>query len=91
MTRRRRCGMLPLIMALPRIIVRIEVSTDAFAKVQRVTEHGGRTQLMVMSRLVEWVADQDEEIIGAILGSHLDGRQGTAAKLIIDRMRKPRG
>jgi hypothetical protein len=43
-----------------------------------------------MSRLVEWVADQDDELIGAILGSHLDGRQGAAAKLIIDRMRKGR-
>jgi hypothetical protein len=73
---------------MSRVIVRIEVSADAFAKVQRVTERGGRTQLVVMSRLVEWVADQDEEIIGAILGSHLDGRRGAGAKLIADRMLK---
>ena len=53
-----------------------------------MTARGGRTQLIVMSRLVEWVAGQDEEIIGAILGRQFDGRRGTAAKLIVDRMRK---
>ena len=70
----------------PRIIVRIELSPAAAAKLSAIWKRHGCTQLSALSRLVEWYAAQPQDIRSAIIGWTADHRKST--DLIIQQMLK---
>lgn len=52
----------------PRIIVRIELTPNAKARLNECTDKAGMTQVAMLSRLVEWFANQ--------IGPNPSGRGG---------------
>lgn len=51
----------------PRITVRIELTQNAKDKVEQIAEHRGMTQSALLTRLVEWFANQDGKLQGIVL------------------------
>jgi hypothetical protein len=56
-----------------RIIMRIELSSEAKRRFENMPDVLGMTQLAVTSRLVEWFLDQNEELQASILGLYPAG------------------
>jgi hypothetical protein len=69
-----------------RIVVRIEISPAAKAKLTEVRKQNGMTQVAVMSRLIEWFAAQAPQIQSAIMGHYPSDIQAEVAKLILNKM-----
>jgi hypothetical protein len=69
-----------------RFIMRIELSAGAKQHVATLSDRHGMTQVAMMSRLVEWFADQDDLIQAAILGHYPEQIEVDVAKLILKRM-----
>src|SRR5215212_876583 len=53
-----------------RIIVRIELTPNAKSRLNDLTDKAGMTQVAMMSRLVEWFANQSDMIQAAVLGQY---------------------
>ena len=71
-----------------RIIVRIEVTKKAWEEIGRLTEKFGMTQLLMHSRMVEWLSAQPEHIRAAVLGPAPATTPETGAWLILKNMQK---
>jgi hypothetical protein len=72
----------------PHIIVRIEVTKQAWEEIGSLTEKYGMTQLAMHSRLVEWLSMQPDEVRAAVLGSVLAKTPGAVARLILKNMQR---
>ena len=53
-----------------RIIVRIELTPNAKSRLNDLTDKAGMTQVAMLSRLVEWFANQSDMIQAAVLGQY---------------------
>jgi hypothetical protein len=69
-----------------RIIVRIELTPPAKARLNEMSDRTGMTQVSLLSRLVEWFANQPEMIQGAVLGHYPKEIEADVARLILKRM-----
>ena len=69
-----------------RIIVRIELTPNAKARLNELTDKAGMTQVAMLSRLVEWFANQSDMIQAAVLGQYPLEIQSEIARLILKRM-----
>ena len=66
--------------------MRIELSAGAKPKLATLSDRHGMTQVLMMSRLVEWFADQNELVQSAIVGRYPSEIEADVAKLILKRM-----
>ena len=66
-----------------RNIMRIELSGSAKKKLETLSDHHGMTQVAMMSRLVEWMTQQDESIPGQIM---INADRALVAREILKRM-----
>lgn len=68
-----------------RIILRVELTPSAKDRLNVLTEKAGMTQVAMLSRLVEWFANQPEDIQGAVLslGNFSPGARVAIAKLLL--------
>ena len=69
-----------------RIIVRIELTPNAKQRVNDLCDKSGMTQVAMLSRLVEWFANQSDMIQAAVLGHFPMEVESDVAKLILKRM-----
>ena len=75
----------------PRIIVvRIEVTREAWARIGRLTKKLGMTQLSMHSRMVEWLSAQPDQIRAAVLQQFPVKVKGDIARLVLKNMRGAR-
>jgi hypothetical protein len=68
-----------------RIIVALQMAPAAKKAVEGLTDKHGMTQVAMMSRLVEWLADQPATIQSAVLGRVPSDAGSDVAKLIMQR------
>jgi hypothetical protein len=78
-----------------RIIMRIELTSDAKSKFEAVPEILGMTQLAVTNKLILWFLDQDEELQNSVLSLYpgevtLDVTKMALKKIISDRKKQLR-
>ena len=59
----------PNLMPLKRSIMRIQLDTGAKNRIEEICARRGMTQISMMSRVVHWFSQQDEEIQTAVLAS----------------------
>lgn len=80
--------MLPIHVATmaSRIIVRIELTPNAKARLNELSDKAGMTQVSMLSRLVEWFANQSDMIQASVLGQYPKEIEPDIAKLILKRM-----
>ncbi|MFI5378790.1 MAG: hypothetical protein ACHRHE_05810 [Tepidisphaerales bacterium] len=69
-----------------RIIVRIELTSPAKKALETLTDKHGMTQVAMLSRLVEWLANQSPTIQGSVLAQYSAETQAETAKLIVKQM-----
>src|SRR4051812_24817143 len=69
-----------------RHIMRIELSGPAKNKLSALSDKHGMTQVAMMSRLVEWFANQDEMIQATTLGHFPEEIRSGVAQLILSRI-----
>ena len=69
-----------------RFVIRIELTHSAKQRLGEISDHNGMTQVAVMSRMVNWFADQPELIQAAILGRYPKEIEHDVATLILKRM-----
>ena len=70
----------------PRIIVRIELTPEAKRRLNELSDRAGMTQVSMLSRLVEWFANQSDMIQAAVLRQYPTEIESDIAKLILKRM-----
>lgn len=68
-----------------RVIMRIELESEAQKRFAALPADRGMTQLAVTSRLVEWLCRQPVEIQSKVLG-HVATEAGELPKLILKKM-----
>ena len=71
---------------LKRFIMRIELTGAAKNQLATLSDKHGMTQVAMMSRLVEWYAQQNELIQAAVMGHYPRDIESDVAKLILKRM-----
>ena len=69
-----------------RFITRIELTVPTRTKLTDVSHSNGMTQVAVLSRIVQWFAQQPETIQAAILGRYPAEIEPDVAKLLLQRM-----
>lgn len=69
-----------------RIIVRIELTPNAKDRLNELSDRAGMTQVAMLSRLVEWFANQSEMIQAAVMGHYPIDIQADIAKLILKKL-----
>ena len=69
-----------------RIIVRIELTAPAKNAVEKLTDKHGMTQVAMLSRLVEWLANQNPAVQSAVLAQYSAETQAETTKMIIKQM-----
>ena len=69
-----------------RIIVRIELTPAAKDRLNDLSDKAGMTQVAMLSRLVEWFANQPDIIQAAVMGHYPPEIQVDIAKLILKRL-----
>lgn len=69
-----------------RFIMRIELTGSAKQKLSAFSDKHGMTQVAMMSRLVEWFANQDPLIQGAVMGHYPTEIEADIARLIMKRL-----
>jgi len=74
----------------PRIIVRIELTPNAKTKLNDLSDRTGMTQVSLLSRLVEWFANESELVQAAVLGHYPREISADIAKLIMKKMSSSR-
>jgi len=68
-----------------RIIMRIDLSSDAKRKFENTPDVLGMTQLAVTSKLVEWFLDQNEELQASILRLYPAGAAPDITTMLLKR------
>jgi hypothetical protein len=69
-----------------RIIVRIELTPKAKDGLNETSDTFGMTQVAMLSRLVEWFANQEPIVQSGIMGHYPPEIEVDVAKLILKRM-----
>jgi hypothetical protein len=69
-----------------RVIVRIELTPSAKTRLNGLSDKKGMTQVAMLSRLVEWFANQSDLIQAAVLGQYPVEIESDVAKLILKHM-----
>jgi hypothetical protein len=69
-----------------RIIVRIELTAPAKNSLEKLTDKHGMTQVAMLSRLVEWLANQTPAVQASVLAQFSAETQAETAKLIVKQM-----
>ena len=69
-----------------RIIVRIELTPKARDRLDESRHRAGMTQLSMLSRLVEWFADQPQVVQSAIMGHLPIDIEDDVAKLVLKHL-----
>jgi hypothetical protein len=69
-----------------RFITRIELTVPTRTKLTDVSQSNGMTQVAVLSRIVQWFAQQPETIQAAILGRYPAEIEPDVARLVLERM-----
>jgi len=72
----------------PRIILRIELTPGAKAKLNDFCERAGMTQVATLSRLVEWFSNQPGMVQRLVVGHIPKEMQQDVAKLMLKNMAK---
>lgn len=75
-------------MAKRRYIMRIELTGPAKQKLKTMSDKLGMTQVAMMSRVVEFLANQNDMMQGAVLGIYPEAIEADVAKLILEKMGK---
>lgn len=70
---------------MARVILRIDITREAFANLQKASDRFGMTQVSMLSRFVEAFAEQDQEVQSVILHGF---PKIDAAKLLLNRLTK---
>ena len=71
-----------------RAVFRIELSPHAIAALAEIKETVGMTEIAITSKIIEWLADQPDEIRLNILGVFPDLVKEDAATLYLQRLAK---
>jgi hypothetical protein len=71
-----------------RFITRIELTPATRSRLTEISLSNGMTQVALLSRIVNWFADQPDVIQAGVLGRYPAELQPDIAKLILDRMVK---
>ncbi|MFI5382048.1 MAG: hypothetical protein ACHRHE_22360 [Tepidisphaerales bacterium] len=69
-----------------RIIMRLELTPSAKKTVEQMTEKKGMTQVAMLSRLVEWLANQPAAVQASVLAANSSKTEAETAKLIVKQM-----
>ena len=69
-----------------RVIMRIELSSDARRKFENTPVSLGMTQIAVSSKLIEWFVGQDENMQGSILGWYPEWARQDLAAAVLKRL-----
>ena len=72
----------------PRIILRIELTPAAKEQLERTSETLGTTQVAMLSRVVEWYANQPEVIQRIIVGHMPAEIQRDVARFVLQNLLK---
>lgn len=78
-------------MPAKRAAVHLDVEPSTQRRFDRVCERQGMTQIAVLSRLVRWLADQDELVQASVLGALSDERLVLLAAERMRRLQDTRG
>lgn len=71
-----------------RIILRIELVPNSKARLNDLQDKLGMTQVAMLSRLIEWFADQNNMIQAAIMGHYPVALKSDIVRIILKRMDK---
>jgi hypothetical protein len=69
-----------------RIIVRIELTPGAKDRLNEMSSRSGMTQVALLSRLVEWFANQRQLVQGGVLGHYPKEMQQELPSLILSEI-----
>ena len=75
----------------PRIILLTELTPEARRRTSELCHKHGMTQLSLISQVIEWLADQDDAVRGAVLGQCQPEIAEDIAKLILKKMSAKKG
>jgi hypothetical protein len=76
---------------MKRTFTRIELTPPTRAKLTEVSRSNGMTQLVVLSRIVQWFSAQPQTIQAAVLGLYPSEIQPDIAAMILKRMKEGGG
>jgi len=68
-----------------RVIMRVELFLDAKSGLDKLCDRLGMTRVAALSRVLEWFADQDEMVQGAVLNSYPPSIRAQVADLILKK------
>jgi hypothetical protein len=71
---------------MPRVIMRAEVTPEAKTRLNDLSYRSGMTQVSIVSRLVDWLANQPDTVQAAVLGRIPKSIEADVAKVILKRM-----
>jgi hypothetical protein len=71
---------------MSRIILRIEITAEAKDNLQQTTRQSGMTQVALLSRLVEWFAEQPHTLRSAVLDLYPPEIREDVLKIILKRL-----
>ena len=71
---------------MSRIILRIEITPEAKDNLQQTTQQSGMTQVALLSRLVEWFAEQPHTLRSAVLDLYPPEIREDVLKIILKRL-----
>ena len=66
--------------------MRIQLDSQSKARLDKLCEKRGMTQIAMMSRMVNWFLNQDETIQALVLGSLSETALGPLAKTLLKRL-----
>lgn len=69
-----------------RAVIRLEMEVAAKQRLDRVIELRGMTQIAVVSRLVKWLARQDEVVQASVLGLISDQEFDDLSEVLLRRL-----
>jgi hypothetical protein len=70
----------------PRIILRVDLTPDAKARLNDVCDKSGMTQVAMLSRVVEWFAKQPDGMQRLIVGHIPKEMQPEVARLVLENL-----
>ena len=69
-----------------RAVIRLEMEVATKQRLDRVIELRGMTQIAVVSRMVKWLARQDEVVQASVLGLISDQEFDSLAEVLLRRL-----
>lgn len=71
-------------MAAKRSIIRLQIASESKQMLDELCDRRGMTQIVTMSRLVEWFAQQDDFIQSCVLNQISPDAQSDLAKKLLE-------